>query len=109
MNQTNPVLTFRPMGAATGIQVTDVGLGLWAVAGSEWGPAEDQASLDAIEVALDAGVTFFDTADVYGEGHSEVLLGRAMKGRQQGQQQDGTQCGTGSHEGLSGNWPEVES
>lgn len=83
MNQENPVLTLRPLGAATGIQVTDVGLGLWAVAGSEWGPAEDQASLDAIEVALDAGVTFFDTADVYGEGHSEVLLGQAMKGRRE--------------------------
>ncbi|MHB1166765.1 MAG: aldo/keto reductase [Candidatus Nanopelagicales bacterium] len=63
--------------------MTDVGLGLWAVAGSEWGPGEDQASLDAIEVALDAGVTFFDTADVYGEGHSEVLLGQAMRGRRE--------------------------
>jgi aryl-alcohol dehydrogenase-like predicted oxidoreductase len=83
MTQTNPMLTTRPLGAATGIQVTDVGLGLWAVAGSEWGPAEDRASLDAIEVALDAGVTFFDTADVYGEGHSEELLGQAMKGRRE--------------------------
>jgi len=58
-----------------------MGLGLWAVAGSEWGPVEDQGSLDAIEVALDAGITFFDTADVYGAGHSEELLGQAMAGR----------------------------
>jgi aryl-alcohol dehydrogenase-like predicted oxidoreductase len=83
MNDNEPMMTIRPLGRATGIQVTDVGLGLWAVAGSEWGPADDQASLDAIEVALDAGVTFFDTADVYGEGHSEELLGQAMKGRRE--------------------------
>lgn len=73
----------RPLGARTGIEVTDVGLGLWAVAGSDWGPGEDRASLDAIEVALDAGITFFDTADVYGEGHSEELLGQAMTGRRE--------------------------
>lgn len=76
-------LTSRPLGRDSGIDVTDVGLGLWAVAGSEWGPAEDQASLDAIEAALEAGVTFFDTADVYGAGHSEELLGKAMKGRRE--------------------------
>ncbi len=74
-------LTHRPLGSTTGITVTDLGLGLWAVAGSEWGPGDDAASLDAIEVALEAGVTFFDTADIYGDGHSEELLGRAMAGR----------------------------
>lgn len=74
-------LTHHPLGARTGLEVSDVGLGLWAVAGSEWGPGEDAASLDAIEVALDAGITFFDTADVYGAGHSEELLGLAMRGR----------------------------
>ena len=71
----------RPLGARTGLQVSEVGLGLWAVAGSEWGPVEDAASLAAIDAALATGVTFFDTADVYGGGHSEVLLGRAMQGR----------------------------
>ncbi|HVR80345.1 MAG TPA: aldo/keto reductase [Acidimicrobiia bacterium] len=71
----------RPLGARSGIEVSEVGLGLWAVAGSEWGPGEDRASRDAIEAALDAGVTFFDTADVYGGGHSEELLGQAMAGR----------------------------
>jgi aryl-alcohol dehydrogenase-like predicted oxidoreductase len=71
----------RPLGATSGIEVSEVGLGLWAVAGSEWGPGEDRASLDAIEAALEAGVTFFDTADVYGGGHSEELLGQAMAGR----------------------------
>ncbi|MBI1350022.1 MAG: aldo/keto reductase [Actinomycetales bacterium] len=74
-------MTTRPLGSRSGIAVSDTGLGLWAVAGSEWGPVEDQGSLDAIEVSLDAGITFFDTADVYGAGHSEELLGRAMAGR----------------------------
>ncbi len=64
----------------TGIEVSEVGLGLWA-AGGHWGPVDDEASMSGIDAALDAGVNFFDTADVYGDGHSEELLGRAMKGR----------------------------
>lgn len=63
------------------MKVSEIGLGLWAVAGSEWGAVEDEATLEAIEAALDAGVNFVDTADVYGGGHSEELLGRAMTGR----------------------------
>lgn len=65
----------------SGLQVTEIGIGLWAIGGNEWGPVEDQNSLDTIEAALNAGVTFFDTADVYGFGHSEELLGQAMQGR----------------------------
>jgi aryl-alcohol dehydrogenase-like predicted oxidoreductase len=64
----------------TGIEVSEIGLGLWA-AGGHWGPVDDAASMRAIETALDAGVNFFDTADVYGDGHSELLLGKAMQGR----------------------------
>lgn len=71
----------RPLGARSGIDVSEVGIGLWAVSASEWGPADDEDSLDAIEAALGLGVNFFDTADVYGAGHSEELLGKAMKGR----------------------------
>ena len=71
----------RPLGSTSGLSVTDMGLGLWAVPGGEWGPGDDADSLAAIEVAFDAGVNFFDTADVYGAGHSEELLGRAMAGR----------------------------
>ncbi len=65
----------------SGIAVSKMGFGLWAAGGDYWGPTEDQQVLDAIDVALDAGINFFDTADVYGGGHSEELLGRAMKGR----------------------------
>jgi len=65
----------------TNLPVAEVGLGLWAVEGSDWGKADDKESLEAIEKALEMGVNFFDTSDVYGNGHSEELLGRAMKGR----------------------------
>jgi len=68
----------------SGIEVTEIGLGLWAAGGGDWGKADaeaDAAALKAIETALDNGVTFFDTADVYGPWHSEFLLGKAMKGR----------------------------
>ena len=65
----------------TNITVAEMGLGLWAVQGSEWGKADDKESLEAIEKALEMGVNFFDTSDVYGDGHSEELLGQAMKGR----------------------------
>ena len=68
----------------SGIEVTEIGLGLWAAGGGDWGEADSQAdaaALKAIETALDAGVTFFDTADVYGPFHSEILLGKAMQGR----------------------------
>jgi aryl-alcohol dehydrogenase-like predicted oxidoreductase len=65
----------------SGIEVTKVGVGLWAIGGDEWGTVDDQESLNMISAALDMGINLFDTADVYGMGHSEKLLGKAMKGR----------------------------
>lgn len=73
----------RLLGARSGIEVTGIGLGLWAVPGFEWGPGEEQDILEAIEAALDGGVNFFDTADVYGPDLSEELLGKAMAGRRE--------------------------
>ncbi len=73
-------LTTRTLGKS-GIAVTEIGMGLWAAGGDQWGPTDDHAVLDAIDVALHEGITFFDTADVYGAGHSEELLGQAMRGR----------------------------
>lgn len=73
-------LKTRALGKS-GIKVTEIGMGLWAAGGDQWGPTDDRVVLDAIEYALEAGVTFFDTADVYGSGHSEELLGQAMRGR----------------------------
>ncbi len=65
----------------SGLAVTAMGIGLWAMGGSDWGPADDRDSLAAIDSAVEAGINFFDTSDVYGDGHSEELLGRAMQGR----------------------------
>ena len=65
----------------SGIEVTKIGVGLWAIGGDQWGEVDDRESLDMIDAALDLGINFFDTADVYGGGHSEVVLGKAMKGR----------------------------
>ncbi len=75
-------LKTRTLGKS-GIALTELGLGLWAAGGSEWGPTDDRAALSAIDLGLELGVNFFDTADVYGDGHSEELLGRAMQGRRE--------------------------
>ncbi len=77
---TKHTLEKRTLGKSN-IDVTKIGIGLWAVGGASWGTTDDAESLRAIDAALDAGITFFDTADVYGTGHSEELLGRAMQGR----------------------------
>jgi aryl-alcohol dehydrogenase-like predicted oxidoreductase len=66
----------------SGIEISVIGTGLWAV-GSAWGPVDDEKALAAIDASLDAGVNFYDTADVYGNGHSEDLLGIAMRGRRE--------------------------
>jgi aryl-alcohol dehydrogenase-like predicted oxidoreductase len=73
----------------SGIEVSDIGFGCWAIGGpvtlngepDGWGAVDDDESTAAIRRALDLGVTFFDTADVYGAGHSEQILGRALSGR----------------------------
>jgi len=77
----------------SGIQVSAMGLGCWAIGGSllsvdrnypghlSWGEIDDGESARAIHRALDLGVNFFDTADAYGCGHSERILGRAVAGR----------------------------
>ncbi|MFI9340526.1 aldo/keto reductase [Streptomyces sp. NPDC052773] len=71
----------------SGIQVSALGFGCWAIGGEHhtpdgqplgWGRVDDEESVRAIRRALDLGVTFFDTADCYGTGHSERVLGRAL-------------------------------
>jgi aryl-alcohol dehydrogenase-like predicted oxidoreductase len=73
----------------SGIEVSALGLGCWAIGGSfwagetplGWGEVDDNESIRAIHAALDLGINFFDTANVYGAGHSERILGRALAGR----------------------------
>ena len=69
----------RKLGKA-GYEVSEIGFGAWAV-GGDWGETDDRESLAAMHAAVDAGVTFFDTADVYGDGRSERLVGRILRER----------------------------
>jgi len=64
----------------TGRAVSEIGFGAWAI-GSAWGEVNDDEAIAALHAALDSGVTFIDTADVYGDGHSEKLIARALKQR----------------------------
>ncbi|MEV0154472.1 aldo/keto reductase [Micromonospora sp. NPDC050686] len=81
-------VTTRTLGRS-GIEVSALGMGCWAIGGpwSEggralgWGRVDDEESVRAVRRALDLGVTFFDTADTYGAGHGERVLGRALAGR----------------------------
>jgi aryl-alcohol dehydrogenase-like predicted oxidoreductase len=74
-----------------GPEISAMGLGCWAIGGpfqfdgrpAGWGDVDDEESVRAIRRALEIGVTFFDTADVYGCGRSERVLGRALKGRRE--------------------------
>ena len=79
------------------LEVSALGMGCWAIGGpwtwaqpgkdpypAGWGNTDDEESIRAIHAALDLGVNFFDTAANYGAGHSEVVLGRALKGRRDG-------------------------
>ena len=72
-------MEYRELGQ-TGWQVSAVSFGAWAI-GSAWGDVDDGESLRALHGAVDAGVNFFDTADVYGDGRSERLLARLKKER----------------------------
>ena len=75
----------------TDLLVSEVGFGAWAIGGGAmigniaigWGDADDDVSIKAIHTALDAGVNFFDTADIYGLGHSEELLGKEIGDRKE--------------------------
>ena len=69
----------RPFGR-TGRNVGEIGFGAWAI-GAAWGKVDDAESTAALHAALDAGLDFIDTADVYGDGHSERLIARVLKER----------------------------
>ncbi|MDM8526614.1 aldo/keto reductase [Anaerolineales bacterium HSG24] len=73
----------------SGLEISAMGMGCWAIGGPlwngdeplGWGQVDDQESIQAIHRALDLGITFFDTADVYGAGHSEQVLAKAFTGK----------------------------
>lgn len=63
----------------TGLRVSEIGFGAWAIGGTWWGPQDDTDSRLALHQALDMGCNFIDTAWVYGDGHSEKLIGSVLK------------------------------
>lgn len=74
-------MKYRTLGR-TGWKVSEISFGAWAIGGA-WGDVDDQESLAALHAALDGGVNFFDTADVYGDGRSERLLAKLRRERQE--------------------------
>jgi aryl-alcohol dehydrogenase-like predicted oxidoreductase len=65
----------------SGLEVSSICFGGWAIGGDSYGPVRDEESIEAIHEALDQGINFFDTAPIYGKGHSETIVGKAMKGK----------------------------
>jgi len=74
-------MKYRTLGR-TGWKISEISFGAWAIGGA-WGNVNDNVSMSALHAALDLGVNFFDTADVYGDGRSERLLARLRKERKE--------------------------
>ncbi|REE92902.1 aryl-alcohol dehydrogenase-like predicted oxidoreductase [Paenibacillus taihuensis] len=76
-------MKYRKLGK-NGPEISVIGFGSWAIGGagwaSAWGSQDDDMSSESVRAALDAGITFYDTAAVYGLGHSEEVLGQALRG-----------------------------
>ena len=70
-------MKYRELGC-TGWKVSEVSFGAWAIGGA-WGPVDEKESLAALRKAIDMGVNFIDTADVYGDGKSEKLVGQVCR------------------------------
>jgi aryl-alcohol dehydrogenase-like predicted oxidoreductase len=65
----------------TGKQISEIGLGCWQLGGSDWGDVDEKLADEILSTAVESGVNFFDTADVYGGGRSEKLIGQFLRGR----------------------------
>ena len=75
-------MDYRPLGR-TGWNISSIGFGAWAIGGDAWGRTDDAESMRSLHRAIDLGVNFIDTADVYGDGHSERLVGRLRRERRE--------------------------
>lgn len=74
-------MDYRPLGKSS-IQVSAMAVGFWGIVGGNyWGPQEEADTINTVHAALDSGINFFDTAEGYGNGYSEEMLGRTLKGR----------------------------
>ncbi len=73
-------MEYRPLGK-TGLEVSEIGYGAWGIGGAQWGGADDDESIQALNRAIDLGLNLIDTALAYGEGHSERVVGRVVRER----------------------------
>lgn len=73
-------MEYRALGR-TGLRVSEVGFGAWGIGRKQWIGADDRESADALRLAIDRGLNFIDTALAYGEGHSEKIVGKVVRGR----------------------------
>ncbi len=97
-------MRYRKMGK-TDLKVSEIGFGTWAIGGPArlgpkeigWGDVDDEVALRTLEACTDLGINFIDTADVYGGGHSEELIGKAFKNRRS----DVVICSKGGNVGFS--------
>ena len=62
-------------------EVSEIGLGTWQLGGTEWGDVPEDQALATLEAGADSGINFLDTADIYGLGRSETLIGKFLTGR----------------------------
>jgi aryl-alcohol dehydrogenase-like predicted oxidoreductase len=75
-------MRYRKLGR-TNLEVSEIGYGAWGIGGKQWLGGEDQASLQALQRSFDLGLNFIDTALAYGDGHSEQLVGHAVRSASQ--------------------------
>jgi aryl-alcohol dehydrogenase-like predicted oxidoreductase len=73
-------MRYRKLGSSS-LEISVVSLGTWVFGGDQWGETDDKESIAAIQKAIDSGINLIDTAPVYGSGHSEEVVGKAIKGR----------------------------
>src|SRR5712692_530326 len=73
-------MRYRTLGN-TDLQLSEIGFGAWTIGSDWWGHIDGDSAIRMLNRALDLGITYFDTADQYGQGRSERLIGEAFKGR----------------------------
>ncbi len=73
-------MNYRTLGR-TGLQISEIGFGAWGIGKTSWVGADDDESLLSLNLAIDHGLNFIDTAMGYGNGHSEKLVGEVVKSR----------------------------
>ncbi|MFT4883476.1 MAG: aryl-alcohol dehydrogenase-like predicted oxidoreductase, partial [Natronomonas sp.] len=71
-------MNYRTLGDSD-VEVSEIGFGAWTVGTDWWGDRTEQQAIDMLQYAVDQGITYFDTGDVYGHGNSEELVGKALE------------------------------